>query len=157
MRCLTARVKANELSRAEDAYVRKFGVEPPEFPDGLIRCGTDQLAKLYRMAISRNQPLQNSEIGKQIQILRGEYAKRFAVEPVSCGIWYGFGSSGPVSQLRLLEKALADGSRRLLLETVDFGGFEQPFLNDLENEEFLDVRLDDTGHPIPPDRFLFNV
>ena len=157
MKCLTARIKANEFARAEEAYVRKFGIEPPEFPDGLIRFGTDQLAKLYRVAISKDQPLQNSEIGKQIQSLRGEYAKRFGVVPVTCGIWYGFGPSGPVSQLRLLEKALADGARRLLLETEDFEGFDQPFLNDLENDEFLDVRLDSSGNPIPPDRFLCDV
>lgn len=34
MRCLTATLKAHGLTCAKEAYVRKFGEEPPEYPEG---------------------------------------------------------------------------------------------------------------------------
>lgn len=151
MKCLTMALKANALAKAEETYVRKFGEEPPEYPEGAKWGGCDELARLLRSAVGRNAPLRRSENGTRLHGLRAEYAARFGVDPCGTMPWRGSGERGLQRHIALLESSLVENARRLVLETDDFDRFDDPFLDELVTEEFENVRLDAGGRPIPPE------
>lgn len=121
-----------------------------------MRCLTpllqaNALARLLGAAIGRNSPLRTSETGTNLLGLRAAYAARFGVEPVISLPWYGTGERGLLRLIRLLERSLEENERRLVLESADFDGFDEPFLDGLGADEFENVKLDAAGRPIPPD------
>lgn len=150
MKCLTMSLKANALAKAQETYARKFGEGPPEYPEGARWGGCDELARLLRAAVGRNAPLGTSETGAKLLGLRVEYAARFGVDPCGTLPWRGSGERVLLRRIALLERSLEENARRLVLESADFEGFDEPFLDELVTEEFENVKLDAGGRPIPP-------
>lgn len=150
MRCLTPVFLAGELAKAKETYVRKFGEEPPEHPEGARWGGSDERARLLRAAIGRNSPLRTSETGTRLLGLRGEYATRFGVEPCGTMPWNGNGERCLLRLAELFEKSLGDNARRLVLETDELDRFDEAFLDGLGSDEFEDLKLDEAGRPVPP-------
>lgn len=123
MTCMTGRIKMNRLDDAEAAYAEAFGMAPPDHIHGNRHGGLDERARLVELATSSGAPLAESELGKRLVTLEGEYADRLGGTPKIGFLWYQDGEDSLADRVTILEECLQTGRRRLMVEYGEGDGF----------------------------------
>lgn len=106
----------NELDDAEHAYAKTFGSPPPVHIDGDRHGGCHERTRLVMRAIRTGAPLQESEFGKKLLQLEGEYARNLGGTPKEGFLWHKDGEESLAERIAILEECLRLGKRRLMVE-----------------------------------------
>ena len=152
MICMTLRIRLNELEGAEKAYLEKFGYAAPEHIRGAQYADDIERTKLLKRAVGMNMPLSESEYGKEMKLLEGEYATRFGVAPQIGRFWYKASEGDLQYRIAILKESLEAGRRRLMIEYGEGERFPPEwFPEEITSARMKEIWLDDEGRPILAD------